>query len=96
MGKQEAYNATHHIRRKDVAFLPATNKIVGVMWLRHRQRFIDILIILLLIKLSMKLGMANLIVWGCYVYVRVPQPKKLDHCVVNWKNYLIVVQMLCK
>ena len=31
----------------------------------------------------MKLGIANLRVWGCYVYVRVPQPKKLDHCVVR-------------
>ena len=34
VGKQEAYNAAHHIRRKDVAFLPATDKTVGLMWLR--------------------------------------------------------------
>jgi len=32
---------------------------------------------------GIKPNINNLRVWGCYVYVRVPQPKKLDHRVVR-------------
>jgi hypothetical protein len=67
--------------------IPDYHPTYGVMLLKLRQTFITTPIILLSAKLRMRHGnkphVNNLRVWGCYVYIHLPDPKKLDNHVVH-------------